>query len=146
MQKRIQKDMLQAMKDNDAIKKDTLRLLLSEIKNEQIKLQKELKEEDIIKVIKRGLKTRQEAIKLFRQGNRQDLVDKTQAEIKVLETYLPKQLSREELEKIVAETISELGATTQKDAGRVMKEIMSKYSSQVDGKTVQQIVSSRLSI
>lgn len=145
MQKRIRKDMLQAMKDNDVIKKETLRLILSEIKNEQIKQKKELKDEDITKIIKRGLKTRAEAMKLFQQGNRQDLVEKTKKEINTLEIYLPKQLSQEELKKIVLNTISELGASGPKDTGKVMKEIMSKYSSQTDGKTVQQIVSSKLS-
>ena len=145
MQKRIQKDMFQAMKDNNTIKKETLRLLLSEIKNEQIRLQKELQEDDIIKIVKRNLKSRQEAIKLFQQGNRQDLVDKTQKEIEILKIYFPKQLSKEELEKIATDIISKLGATTQKDIGRVMKAIMTKYATQVDGKTAQQIVTNKLS-
>lgn len=144
MQKHIQKEMFQALKDKDPVKKETLRLLLSEMKNEEIKLQKELKEEDIIRIIKHSLKKRQEALELFQQGNRQDLVEKTQKEIKVLEAYLPKQLPKEELEKIVLDTIQEVGATTQRDTGKVIKAILSKYSSRTDGKTIQQIVSSKL--
>lgn len=144
MQKQIQKDMVQAMKERNEIKKETLRLVLSEIKNEQIKQRKELGDEDVTKILKRGIKTRQEALALFQQGNRGDLVDKTKIEIKVIESYLPKQLSKEQLENIVAEIIKETGAETAKDAGRVMKAVMEKYGSQADGKTVQQIVSSKL--
>ncbi len=144
MQERIRKEMMQAMKDKAEIKKETLRLILSEIKKEQIDKRKELTEEDITKIIKRGLKSRQEALKLFQQGNRQDLVTKTQAEIKVLEAYLPQQLSPEELEKVITATITELGASTAKDMGLVMKTVMSKYGSQVNGKAVQQAVAAKL--
>lgn len=138
LEKQIYSDMVNAMKSQDTIKRETLRLLLSEIKREYIDAKrKELTDTDVIKIIKSGLKKRQEALDLFRQGDRQDLVSKTEVEIKILEVYLPKQLSREELEKIVTEAISTIG----KNQGMIMKEIMSKYSSQVDGKTVQQIVS-----
>lgn len=143
LEKKIYNDMVLAMKSNDVIKRETLRLLLSEIKREYIDAKrKELTDVDIVKIIKTGLKKRQEALELFRQGNRQDLVDKTKTEMNILEVYLPKQLNQEELEKIVTQTISELGTA---NPGRIIKEIMSKYSSQVDGKTVQQIVSSKLS-
>lgn len=144
MEEKIRKDMTQALKEKDVVKKETLRLVLSEIKKEQIDKRKELTEEDIMKIIKRGLKSRQEALPLFLQGNRQDLAAKTRSEIKILETYLPQQLSTEELEKIVSKTIAELGATTAKDIGRVMKTVMNQYGRQVNGKEVQQLVASKL--
>ncbi len=145
LEKTIYSDMVGAMKSADVIKRETLRLLLSEIKKEHIdSKRKELTDTDVIKIIKSGLKKRQESLELFRQGNRQDLADRAQKEIEILEVYLPKQLSPEEVEKIVIQVVSELGASSPKDTGRVMKEIMSRYGSQVDGKTVQQIVSSTL--
>lgn len=144
LEKQIYADMVSAMKSGDVLKRETLRLTMSEIKNEQIDTRKELTDNDVVKIIKTGLKKRQESIDLFRQGNRQDLVDKTQKEIEILQVYLPKQLSKDELEKIVTQTIAELGVSSPKDTGRVMKEIMAKYGSQTDGKTVQQIVSLKL--
>lgn len=141
LEKTIYNDMVSAMKSGDALKRDTLRLLFSEIKKERIDTRKELTDSDVTKLTKTGLKKREEAIQLFRQGNRQDLVDKTQKEMQILQIYLPKQLSPEEIERIVTDTIAALG----KNQGMIMKEIMSKYGSQVDGKTVQQIVSQQLS-
>lgn len=141
LEKTIYNDMVSAMKSGDTLKRDTLRLLFSDIKKERIDTRKDLTDSDVTKIIKTGLKKREEAIQLFRQGNRQDLVDKTQAEINILQVYLPKQLSPEEIERIVTDTISAIG----KNQGMIMKEVMSKYGSQVDGKTVQQIVSKQLS-
>lgn len=140
LEKQIYVDMVSAMKQGDVLRRDTLRLTFSEIKKERIDTRKELTDDDVIKIVKTGLKKRQESISLFKQGNRQDLVDKTQKEIEILQVYLPKQLSKEDLEKIVTDTI----AATGKNQGMVMKEIMSKYGSQADGKLVQQIVSSKL--
>lgn len=140
LEKQIYADMVSAMKSGDVLKRETLRLLFSEIKKEQIDTRKELTDSDVTKLVKTGLKKREEAIQLFRQGNRQDLVDKTQKEMQILQAYLPKQLSPEEIERIVTDTIAAIG----KNQGLVMKEIMSKYGSQVDGKTVQQIVSQSL--
>lgn len=145
MLKHIQSDLIQATKNKDEVKKETLRLIVSEIKNEKIKLKKDLTDSDIIKILKRGLKSRKESINLFKQGNRTDLIEKTEKEIDVITAYLPKQLSQEDIEKIVSSTIEELDAKDIKDTGKVMKAIMSKYSSQINGKTVQQLVSSKLS-
>jgi len=145
MKDKLQKDMIQAMKDKDVIKKETLRLIISEIKNEKIKQKKELEVSDIIKIIKRGVKIRKESIELYKQGNRDDLTQKAQKEIEVLEEYLPKQLSEVELDKIILDTIKETGAQGPKDTGKVIKAIMSEYGSQTNGKTVQQLVFKKLS-
>lgn len=144
IEKQAYADMVSAMKANDVLKRETLRLLMSEIKKERIDTRKELTDEDVMKIIKSGIKKRQDSIELFKQGKREDLVEKTQLEIKILEVYLPKQMPQEELEKIIVEIIAKLGAGSPKDTGRIMKEVMSNYGSQVDGKIVQQIVSSKL--
>lgn len=145
IEKKMYYDMVQAMKSNDTLKRDTLRFSLSEIKKERIDSKKELTDADVIKIIKNGIKKRQDAIELFKQGNRQDLAEKTQKEIEIFNVYLPKQLSAEETEKIVADIITKLGISSPKDTGKVMKEIMSNYGSQIDGKTVSQIVAAKLS-
>lgn len=146
IEKQAYADMVSAMKANDVLKRETLRLLMSEIKKERIDSRKELTDEDVMKIIKSGIKKRQDSIELFKQGKREDLVEKTQSEIKILEIYLPKQMPQEELEKIITELIVKLGAISPKDTGRIMKEVMSNYGSQVDGKIVQQIVSSKLNV
>lgn len=145
IEKKMYYDMVQAMKSNDTLKRDTLRFSLSEIKKERIDSKKELTDADVIKIIKNGIKKRQDAIELFKQGNRQDLAEKTQKEIEIFNVYLPKQLSAEETEKIVADIITKLGISSPKDTGKIMKEIMSNYGSQIDGKTVSQIVAAKLS-
>jgi uncharacterized protein YqeY len=117
---------------------------MSEIKKERVDSRKEPTDEDVMRIIRNGIKKRQDSIELFKQGNRNDLVEKTQAEIKILEVYLPKQMPKEELEKIITDIIAKTGAASPKDTGRIMKEVMSTYGSQVDGKIVQQIVSSKL--
>lgn len=144
LEKQLRDDMISALKAKDEIKKQTLRLLVSDIKKISIDTKEELKDPDILKLIKTGIKKRKEAAELFKQGNRQELVDKANDEIKVLEVYLPKQLSKEELESIVEQTMNEIGAKEPKDIGKVMKEVMSKYGSQTDGKSVQQIVSAKI--
>jgi len=144
LEKQIYADMVSAMKASDVLKRETLRLLMSEIKKERVDSRKEPTDEDVMRILKSGLKKRQDSIELFKQGNREDLVEKTQAEIKILEIYLPKQMPKEELEKIISDIISKLGATSPKDTGRIMKEVMSNYGAQTDGKLVQQIVSSKL--
>jgi uncharacterized protein YqeY len=146
LEKQIYADMVSAMKTSDILKRDTLRLLMSEIKKERVDSRKEPTDEDVMKIIKNGLKKRQDSIELFKQGKREDLVEQAQAEIKILEIYLPKQMAKEELEKILSDIITKLGATSPKDTGRIMKEVMANYGSQVDGKLVQQIVSSKLNI
>jgi uncharacterized protein YqeY len=144
IEKQAYADMVAAMKSNDVLRRETLRLLMSEIKKERVDSRKEPTDEDVMRIIRNGIKKRQDSIELFKQGNRNDLVEKTQAEIKILEVYLPKQMPKEELEKIITDIIAKTGAASPKDTGRIMKEVMSTYGSQVDGKIVQQIVSSKL--
>ena len=133
------------MKARDALKVSTIRMLKAEINN--LKLtgsKKELKDEDITKIIARQVKQHKDSIEQFEKGKRDDLVEKEKKELKVLLSYLPEQCSPEKLKKIITETIKELGATSKKDMGHVMKAVMEKAKGKADGKTVSQIVSGML--
>jgi uncharacterized protein YqeY len=146
LESKIQEDMKQALKAGDKARLETLRGLLAQIKDESIKKRpKELTDEDVLAVIRRGVKRRKESIELYKQGNRQDLVEKEQKELEVLQKYLPQQLSREEIEKIVNSVIEQVGATSIKDLGKVMGPVMKQLQGRADGKEVQQIVRERLS-
>jgi uncharacterized protein YqeY len=146
MLEQIRSDMKIAMKTGDKIKVETLRMVIAEAQKEQIDRQRPLKDEEVIGVIKKGMKTRLESIEQFEKGGRQDLVEKEKKELEVLKFYLPSQLTGEALKKVVEEVIATLKASSKKDIGLVMKTVMGQYGSQVDGKEVQTLVSLRLNV
>ena len=141
----IQNDLKQAQLARDVVKVSTLRLLLSEIKNVEIAKGQSLAEQDIISVVQREIKKRKEAAVGFRSGNREESALKEEAEAKVLETYLPTQISVEELTKIVEETIIELGASSVADIGKVIGAVMGKVKGKTDGGSVSAMVKEKLS-
>ncbi|RLD16735.1 GatB/YqeY domain-containing protein [candidate division KSB1 bacterium] len=146
LESKIQEDMKAALKAGDRETLQTLRGLLAQIKDERIKKRpNELSEEDVLAVIQRAVKRRKESIELYKQGNRQDLVDKEQKEMEILQKYLPQQLSRDEIIAIVNQVIDQVGATSVKDLGKVMGPVMKQVKGRADGKEVQQIVRERLS-
>lgn len=154
LQAKLQSDLKEAQLARDEVKVSTLRLLLSEIKNAEIAKGGELLDQDIISVIQKEVKKRKEASLAFRQGGREEAAQKEGAESKVLEGYLPTQLSDETLTKIVQDTISEacqlklvneVGALTVKDMGVIMKMVMSKVKGQADGRSVSTLVKEKLS-
>ncbi len=145
LMEKIMQDMKEAMKSKEKEKLSTIRMLVSEIKKRQIDSGKEFDDNDILGVIKSMVKSREDSIKAYREGGREDLAEKEEREVEVLKAYLPKQLSEEEVEKIVEEAIKESGAQTVRDMGKVMKIVMGKYGSQVDGKIVNKIVKEKLS-
>ena len=145
LQGKIQSDLKESQLARDEVKVSTLRLLLSEIKNAEITKGGELLDQDIISVIQKEVKKRKEASSAFRQGGREEQAQKEEAESKVLEGYLPLQLSDEALTKIVQDTINELGVTTIADMGKVIGAVMSKVAGQADGGLVAQLVKDRLS-
>ena len=145
LESKIQEDMKAALKAGDRETLQTLRGLLAQIKDERIKKRpNELSEEDVLAVIQRAVKRRKESIELYKQGNRQDLVDKEQKEMEILQKYLPQQLSRDEIIAIVNQVIDQVGATSVKDLGKVMGPVMKQVKGRADGKEVQQIVRERL--
>ena len=137
---KIDSELKTAMKEKDEIKLGTLRMLKAAIKNKEIeKIVKSLSDGEIIEVIQKQIKQRRDSIAEFEKANRSDLVKKETAEVKILEKYLPQQLTEPELTAIIKKTIETLGAKTKADIGRVMKEVMPQVSGKADGKQVNQI-------
>lgn len=142
---KIQSDLNQALKDKKEAEVSTLRLLLSEIHNQEIAKQAKLTEEDFIEVVQKEIKKRKEAIEAYQKGKRDDLVAKEKEELKILNKYLPQQLSSQELEAIIQSVIKEIGASSMSDFGRVMGAVMAKVRGRVDGKAVSESVKKALS-
>lgn len=146
LEEKILNDYKEAMKNKDKIKSSTLSFLRAEMMNVAIKKKKKaLDDQEVIAVIKKQIKQRQEAIEQFKKGNRQDLVDKETQELEILKPYLPAQMSEEEIKKIIEEIVVATGAQGLADMGRVMKEAMAKIGSSADGKVVSSLVKERLS-
>jgi uncharacterized protein YqeY len=141
---KIEVDLKNAMKAGDTVRAGTLKMLKSDIAYEKGKTDKELTDELIIDIVSRSAKRRRDSIKEFQKGNRQDLVDKETKELAIVEEYLPKQMSEEEIDKHISEKLASLGAVTQKDIGRVMGEIMKDLKGKADGGVVKTILSKKI--
>jgi len=132
-------DLKNALREQNKENLTVLRGLKSAIKNRQVALREELTDEQILEVIASEIKKSKEAIEKFNQGSRQDLVEKEEAEIKILSKYLPPQLSTDEIKKIVTQVIEELSASNPKDLGKVMKSVMPKIAGRAEGREVNRI-------
>ncbi len=144
LRKRIADDLKQAMKSGDTVKRDTLRLLISSINNAEIAKQAALDDSDVLGVIARDVKRHQESIDAFKQGNRPDLVAKEEAEMAILQGYLPQQMTRDEVVASAKEVIAAVGAQGPGDKGKVMKELMPKLKGRADGKEINEVVTGLL--
>ncbi|WP_209123005.1 GatB/YqeY domain-containing protein [Alkalihalobacillus sp. BA299] len=142
---RLTDDMKAAMKNKEKEKLSVIRMVKSSLQNEQIKLGRELSEDETLTVLNRELKQRRESLHEFEKANRDDLASKLYGEIEVLQQYLPEQLSDEEITRIVQETIQEVGATSKADFGKVMGAIMPKVKGKADGGLVNRLVQQHLS-
>ena len=140
----ITNDMKTAMKAGEATRLGVIRMLISEIKKREIDKRSPLDETEIQKTISTMIKQRNDSIDAFKKGGREDLAEKEQAEIIVLQTYLPQQLTREELDVILTAVIQEVGATGPNDIGKVMKAATAKTSGRADGKLVNEIARAKL--
>ena len=141
LQERIQQELKAAMLARESEKLSTLRLLKSALGYAQIeKKTDQLADADIISVIQKEAKKRRDSIEQFRTGGRPELADKEARELAVLETFLPQPLSPDELEQLVRATIQELGATSKKEMGPVMKAVQAKAAGRADGKAISSIV------
>jgi hypothetical protein len=145
LQQRIQDDLKTAMRAADALARETLRMVLADLKNKRIELGRELEDEDVVGVLQKGVKNREESAQQFAAGGRQDLVDKERAEIAVIGRYLPEQLSEDEVREIVRAAIAELGVAGKQDIGKLMKAVMARHKGRVDGKLVQRFAGELLS-
>lgn len=132
----INSDLVDAMKSKDEAKVSVLRMLKSALQNEKIKAGKDLADEDIIKVIQTQIKQRRDSIATYEAGGRNELADKEKSEIEALSTYMPEQLSDEELTAIVKSAIEETGATSMADMGKIMGKVMPQVAGRADGNAV----------
>jgi len=145
LEDKLVEEMKQAMKSNDKAKLSTIRMIRSAVKNKEIELRKPLDDDGIFRVIQGMVKKSEESIEQFKAGGRMDLVEKETKEIETMKSYLPQPLSREEVLKIIDQTIEETKASSLKDLGKVMKSVMPKLGGKVDGALVNQWVKERLS-
>ena len=143
---RLNNDMKQAMKNKEKDKLSVIRMVKSSLQNEAIKLgNAELSEEEELTVLSRELKQRKDSLHEFEKAGREDLAEKLRTELAVVELYMPEQLSEEKLAEIVKETISEIGAKSKADMGKVMAAIMPKVKGKADGSLVNKLVQQHLS-
>lgn len=140
----IQTDLKNAQLARDEVKVSTLRLLLSEIHNAEIQKAGNLSDEDALAVCQREAKKRKEAAAAFRVGNREEAASKEEAELKILEGYLPAQMSNEELTKVVLEVITEMGVSGIADMGKVIGVVMGRVKGKAEGAQVSAIVKDKL--
>jgi len=138
-------DLKSSIKEQNKGRLSVLRGLKSAVKNKQVELRAEPTDDQIRGVISSEIKKRKEAIEKFGQGLRQDLVEKEEAELRILTTYLPPQLSTEEIKEVITQAIEEISASSPKDLGRLMKSVMPKFAGRADGREVNRIARELLS-
>jgi len=142
----IEAGLKKALKERNPARVSTLRMLLGAIKYRQVEKVRPLTEEEFYGVVKTLIKQHSESIESFKKGNREDLVEKEEKELLILQEFVPAQLSAAELSGEVDEAIRQLEARTPKDMGKVMKFLMEKYASRIDGKVLSELVRQRLSV
>ena len=140
----LEADMRQAMRDRNELARDTLRMVISALQNKRIELGEDLTEEQELGVLSSAVKSRTDSAEQYDQAERPELAEKERAEIGIIEAYLPKKLSEEATSDLVRGLVSELGLSSKKEIGRLMKEMMSRHRGQVDGKLVQRLASELL--
>ena len=128
------------MREKEVVKRDSIRAINTMIKQIEVDERKELNDEDVIKLIQKGIKQREESISQYKAASRDDLVEQEQAQVNVFMLYLPTQVSDEELEAGMKEIIAQVGATTMKDIGKVMGNATKKFAGVADGKRINEMV------
>ena len=145
LEERLMDEMKQAMKSNDKARLSTIRMIRTAVKNKEIDLRNKLDDDEILRVIQGMVRKSEESIEQFKAGGRMDLVEKETKEIEILRSYLPQALSKEDVIRIIDESIRETEASSVKDLGKVMKSVMPKLTGKADGKLINQLVKERLS-
>jgi uncharacterized protein YqeY len=141
---RIEEELATAMRERDAERRDALRLILSSLRSAEKELQRPLHDEEELQVLQRERKRRVEAAEAFRGGGREGQAESEERELDVLEEFMPEPLSEEELESIIDDAIAECGATSMRDLGRVMADVMPQVAGRADGSAVSQLVREKL--
>lgn len=137
-------DMKEAMKSKDSLKLGTIRSVIAAIKNQEIDLRKDLDEEEILAIVSREVKKRKEAANLYEKGKRPELKDKEIQEMKILQTYLPEQVSEEVLRQRIQEVIAETGAEGMKDFGKIMKTLVPEFKGKADNALIKELTNKYL--
>lgn len=145
MYERIKADIVTAMKEKDMLKLQTLRGIKGDTDKEHIDKKVEITDDLVLTMISRGIKSRKESIVEFEKGNRQDLIEKTSEEISLLQTYLPEQMTEEELNKIIDEVFTKVNPQSEKDMGQIMKELTPLVKGKADMKEVSVKIKEKLS-
>lgn len=140
----MQSDMKDAMRARDAERRDTLRMLISVLKNKKIEVQRDLTEEDILSVLSTEAKKRRESAQAYHDGDRPELAAKEEAELVIIEEYLPQQLTDDEALEIVKQAIADTGAASKRDMGKVMGKVMPQFKGRYDGSKVKDLVLANL--
>jgi len=141
---RMEDELRQAMLEQDASRRDALRLILASLRSAEKELQRPLSDDEELQVLQRERKRRQEAAEAFRSGGREEQAAAEEAELAVLEEFMPAPLSEDELEEIIDDAIAEVGATSLRDLGRVMADVMPQVAGRADGSQVSQLVKEKL--
>ena len=140
MRTRLETDLKQAMRDRNEVARDTLRMLLAEIKNREIASGQDLTGDEATAVLQKAVKTRLESVEQFDRAGRADLVAREKAEIAVVQAYLPQSMTEEEVRAAVQAVLAETGVTTKKDLGVATKAVMARHKGRIDGKLAQKIL------
>jgi len=144
LKRKISDEIKQAMKSGDTVKRATLRMLIASINNAEIAKQASLDDSDILGIVAKEVKRHQESIDAFKQGNRPDLVAQEEAEMAILQGYLPEQMTRDDIVAAAREVVGVVGAQGPGDKGKVMKELMPKLKGKADGKEINDVVTELL--
>ena len=144
MYNKIKEDIVKALKEKDTLKLQTLRGIKGEVDLEHINKKVEINDDLVITVLSRGIKTRRESITEFEKGNREDLIEKTQNEINLLQTYLPAQLTDEEINKVLDDAFNKVNPTSSKEMGLIMKEVTPLLKGKADMGKVSALIKERL--
>ena len=144
LKEKLLSNMKEAMKSKDSVKLGTVRSVISAVKNQEIDLKKELSEEEILTIVSREVKKRKEAAVLYEKGNRPELKEKEIQEMKILQTYLPEQVSEKDLRRRIQEVIDETGAEGMKDFGKVMKTLVPEFKGKADNSFIKELANEYL--
>jgi uncharacterized protein YqeY len=145
LKEKINEDLKNSMKSQDSFRTETLRSIRAEIiKMDKSGMNREMNEEEEIQLLSRQVKMRKESIEMFESGDRNDLAEKEKKQLEIIMEYMPKPMSYEDAEKVIDKIISETGANSQKDFGKVMGGAMKELKGKVDGKVIQELVKAKL--
>jgi hypothetical protein len=145
LQDRLADDLKQTMKSHDKVRLSVIRQLRADVKNAEIAKQKVLDDSDVLGVISKAAKQRRESIEEFKKGGRQDLVEAEQAELAIIEEYLPQQMTRDEVMAAARKVIEEMGASCPGDKGKVMPRLVSELKGKAEGREINEVVTELLS-